>query len=484
MDEKLNYQRILIAVSLIILGMAMPALLSASDLNIMELYRASAQKNDSGLLLLAAGYLVILNTLRAVPHYAGAFVLGEELKTHSSWSDLVGLMAPFIIIPLVYIFVWLIYPLEYDFGGPAILSIVIIIAIYFFTRDISDISAKLVVIVIFLFSFQWLDLIPALSPFYFGRGELSMAIKELSLIMEADNILNFFGFLFWLILSLNAILISRLIINHFRRMEAIKAEKDKELKLKKMKIKRIADRADKEMRYLVHDLKTPLTTVQGLSEAINIRTSNQRIASDASRISQVADNLDKIISEISNENIRTRTSLKELIKLLKKQISGYKHKNIITISAEEDSSDSVDLKVNKMRFIRCLINLIDNSLDSLARKYDDVAREGKIVVDFSLDSTSFIIKVRDNGPGLEEELVHLINDNGSAFSADNQNKSEKNTSSASEIYDFYYQTSSLSDSLGLGLEFVRNVVQNHGGSLSVTSKKKVGTEFKIVLPVD
>jgi signal transduction histidine kinase len=65
-----------------------------------------------------------------------------------------------------------------------------------------------------------------------------------------------------------------------------------------------------------------------------------------------------------------------------------------------------------------------------------------------------------------------INDNGLGIPADICDK----------IFDPFFTTKPVGKGTGLGLSTAYEVVQRHGGSLSVSSQMGEGTEFAIVLP--
>ncbi|MFW6308483.1 MAG: sensor histidine kinase [bacterium] len=425
----------------------------------MSLIGESSVKNDGGILLLAATRLVFLNTIRAVPHYSGAFIIGEEVKDYYQQSSLVILLVPFLIIPGVYLFINLFYNINYNFGGPAFLSIFIIIFIYIATKNIEDITAKIIIITIFLFGFQWLDVMPLLTPFYFGRGELSLIVKDIGIIINAENLLNFFGFIFWFILTLSALIISRMVISHYRRIEAVKEKRNKEVILEQMRLKRIEDRADKEMRYLVHDLKTPLTTIQGLNDVIKYISSNSKVRKHTEKIDNAAGSMNNIISEIMNKDQRSFITIKKLEKMLKKQLAGEKFNCIININNQAKGK----IYVNKMRLIRAIVNLVDNSIQAVKNKYDEETDKlGKIFIDFIEKDKYLLIKVSDNGTGLEEDRVKKV--------SSNHPEGEKGENTDNQF-------------VGLGIEFVKKVLKENEGIIVADSDKGVGTTIYLYIPL-
>ena len=68
-----------VSISLIVLGLVMPALVTVHDFGIIPLIHQAILEGDSGYLLMATAKLVLLNTLRALPHYLGVFLLAELL---------------------------------------------------------------------------------------------------------------------------------------------------------------------------------------------------------------------------------------------------------------------------------------------------------------------------------------------------------------------------------------------------------------------
>jgi signal transduction histidine kinase len=69
----------------------------------------------------------------------------------------------------------------------------------------------------------------------------------------------------------------------------------------------------------------------------------------------------------------------------------------------------------------------------------------------------YILKIRDNGIGIEEKIL-------------------------SKIFDPFFTTKTTNEAAGVGLYLSREIIQNHQGDISVTSVKNEYTEFTITLP--
>ena len=98
-----------------------------------------------------------------------------------------------------------------------------------------------------------------------------------------------------------------------------------------------------------------------------------------------------------------------------------------------------------------LVNLVINAAQALEGK-------GRITIATRAVNDHFSIKVTDNGPGIEPEIL------------DN-------------IFEPFFTTKSVGKGSGLGLAISQDIVKRHKGSISVASKPGVGTAFLIQLPL-
>lgn len=95
-------------------------------------------------------------------------------------------------------------------------------------------------------------------------------------------------------------------------------------------------------------------------------------------------------------------------------------------------------------------NLILNARDAMEQG-------GQIILETSIKSDSVVIKVSDTGKGISDEDL-------------------------SKIYDPFFTTKGVGSGTGLGLTVSYGIIQEHKGSIEVSSEVGVGTTFKITLP--
>lgn len=96
-------------------------------------------------------------------------------------------------------------------------------------------------------------------------------------------------------------------------------------------------------------------------------------------------------------------------------------------------------------------NLIDNAIDAMDQG-------GTLTLRGTQEKGCIFIDVIDNGSGIDEESLNTI-------------------------FDPFYTTKSVGEGTGLGLDIVRRIVDQHGGSIQVTSRNGE-TNFSVRLPIE
>jgi signal transduction histidine kinase len=163
------------------------------------------------------------------------------------------------------------------------------------------------------------------------------------------------------------------------------------------------------------------------------------------RINESVDQLNEMISEILHENRKHSTSLKVIFESVLSQISPVIGSETIHLY---NNCEETLLEVNKIRFTRMIINIINNSLSATKHM------NGEIIINVADEGTNVRITINDNGIGIEADHLDKIKERG--FST--------------------------KGSSGLGLQYVEKVIQNHGGTMSIESVINIGTTTTIIIP--
>jgi len=233
-----------------------------------------------------------------------------------------------------------------------------------------------------------------------------------------------------------------------------------------IKQKKVAVMKTDFINNMSHEFKTPIATIGLAIDAISnkktinepdkikkytkmIREENQRMlkqVEDVLRISQ----LEKGTLDIEMDNIK----LNEVIK------SAVNH----VILMIKSRAGNIDIKLkndidavlgNKNHLINVFVNILDNAI-KYSKDYPD-------------------IKIRSNN--INDKIIITIEDKGIGMDINSQKL----------IFQKFYrvQTGDIHDikGHGLGLTYVKKIIQIHGGQINLTSKEGVGTTFELSIPL-
>lgn len=442
-----NKKNIVIGILLIIMGIAAPIFINVKNFNVYEFLINSVRNNDKSLLIIAAFRLVILNSFRGLPHYLGAFLIAEstEFMIKDKKIPYVKGLITVIIIPMVYSAINSIHNIRYDLGVPAFTVIVAIVYLEVLNYSTVSFLKKSSVIVLLLMGVQWMDIIPELSHFKFGRGETSQDIKVIASFIGASDVLTMTAIMFFIIFTVNALLVMKLISDEHKIILATEENKRVEKELGEAKIKALEARNYIELKNLVHDLKTPLTSMQALVSVIELMEKDKKILLYLERIESSIDKLSQMISEILYEDKKNLINTEELFNFILSHISPLPY--ALKVNYCNSAKESIVL-VNKIRVSRAIINALDNAYNAIDKD------SGNININVYRDNSKIYIEVKDDGIGIEEEITSKVCERG--FSTKN--------------------------STGLGLSFIESVINNHDGKIEIWSERSIGTCLKIILP--
>jgi two-component system phosphate regulon sensor histidine kinase PhoR len=232
-----------------------------------------------------------------------------------------------------------------------------------------------------------------------------------------------------------------------------------------LKQKRLSEIQKDFINNMTHEFKTPISTIAVSTEVLKdpailnqperllnytaiIEKENARLKQHVERVLQVA-RLDKEDFGLKKENADVHQLIQEAVK----NASLTLHERQGKITVDLQASDH-QLAVDKLHLTNVIQNLIDNAI-----KYC------KTIPEITIKTTNEL-----------KRLVITVEDNGIGISAENQKR----------IFQKFFRvpTGNVHDvkGFGLGLSYVKTIVDVHGGNIRVQSELGKGSAFKITLP--
>jgi signal transduction histidine kinase len=220
------------------------------------------------------------------------------------------------------------------------------------------------------------------------------------------------------------------------------------------------ERQRREMQRMVsHELKTPLSSIAGFGETIErYQLSAEELAKVASMIRGEAGRLQEMVTvfldlerlgsghwDDETESIDLGSLVEARLKILE---SAAARRNL-AITAEIQPGCST-------RGVRSLLDRVIDNLVGNAIKYADPATS--IHVGVHRDGAQSVVSVRDHGPGIAADFLEKVFDR------------------------FYRVPGSRGSGTGLGLALVQEVVDWHGGCITIDSTPGAGSTFSVSLP--
>ncbi len=217
-----------------------------------------------------------------------------------------------------------------------------------------------------------------------------------------------------------------------------------------------------------HELRTPISMMQGYSEAIvdDIAETKEEknelaqiIHEESLRMGRlVNDLLDLARMEAGHSQLQKElVEIKPYLQRIVKKFQGVATENNIRLMHEfQLTVRYVSLDPDKIEQV--FTNLIDNAI----RHTDD---HGFVRIKVKNSESELYVSIEDNGSGIpEEDLPFVFERFYKADKSRTRNKEKKGT--------------------GLGLAIAKNIVESHGGTISVKSKLQQGTTFSFRIPLD
>ena len=244
--------------------------------------------------------------------------------------------------------------------------------------------------------------------------------------------------------------------------------------------KGLVDRILNPMNYIINYSKMSNDLLGDLKENID-HNKEQIDKNDYEDTLDVLDMLTKNLTSVHQFGQNTTRILKAMEEVLRDRTGGYGDITLLPVlqqvekqfakhhAQEQEQSgirpvfdlpaDPMPLYGNPDMLCKAVTNLLDNAVYAVMKKIQkDPQFVPEISLAVSIAEGKYSLKVRDNGTGIEEKNL-------------------------GQIYDPFFTTKTTGEAAGVGLYLTREIIQNHGGDISVASVQDEYTEFIITLPM-
>lgn len=231
--------------------------------------------------------------------------------------------------------------------------------------------------------------------------------------------------------------------------------------------KKISELKTDFINNMTHELKTPVATISLATEMLKkekvrqdpekslnynniISTENKRLGSHIEKVLQIAE-LDRNSVKLNLETADFHELINETINKFKLQFEDVQAKITVSLNATKSK-----VSVDENHMSNVLSNLVDNAI-----KYRNVERQLKIDIETKNENNKLIFIITDNGIGM-------------------------NASDAKKIFTKFYRapTGNIHNvkGFGLGLSYVKTIIDELKGEVQVKSELNKYTKFTLTLP--
>ncbi|QCR24641.1 ATP-binding protein [Pontibacter sp. SGAir0037] len=242
------------------------------------------------------------------------------------------------------------------------------------------------------------------------------------------------------------------------------AQRHNALKDKNSELQRINLDLDNFVYTASHDLRSPITNIEGLIQFM------KEDLLETGCLSAETEHLLELVINSVNRFKRTIEDLTEVSKLQKdaterlseevidiQEVFQNIKEDLVYPSGRREFFVKTDFQVHQLKFSRKNFRSVLSNLLSNAVKYRSTERDCLIDVETYLEKGFVVLKVKDNGLGMEKD--HL-----------------------GKLFTMFQRFHDHVEGTGIGLFMVKRIVENAGGRIEAKSEAGVGSEFKVYFP--
>jgi len=204
--------------------------------------------------------------------------------------------------------------------------------------------------------------------------------------------------------------------------------------------------------FVAHEINTPLTNISLLSANLARAAKDPAVLEKLMKIDAQRRTAANIVSELlsltrSQDMKRIPVDVRGVVEAAIEQTGAFRMPDVRLV--QELPKDPLIAPVDPLRMQQALVNLLKNAFQATG--------SGSVTVRLQSENDHITIAVLDTGSGIDPEM-------------------------RARLFQPFVTTKPRSEGLGLGLVFVKQVVEGHDGSIQVISEPGRGSTFTITLP--
>ncbi|WP_010094358.1 sensor histidine kinase [Ornithinibacillus scapharcae] len=231
--------------------------------------------------------------------------------------------------------------------------------------------------------------------------------------------------------------------------------------------KRLEKTREEWMAGISHDLRTPLTTIQGYGNLLE-NGSYDWTKQELIEIGKTIDNKSNYMLRLIEDFTLSFQLKNDVADIIFERIEINAYMDIMMKRYEMDLTiegysihykqpeNGINLEINKRLFERMLDNLIYNAIN-----HNPIGTKIEVTAEKVKEKDQVKIMIKDNGVGMSENTLN-------------------------HLFDRYYRGTNTEERIegtGLGMSIALQIAKAHGGTIHVDSKENKGTTAIIILPI-
>ena len=221
---------------------------------------------------------------------------------------------------------------------------------------------------------------------------------------------------------------------------------------------------------------------EGLVKDVKANVEDEKEHMDEDNYEDTMDVLEMLsgnLQKVGEHGQNTSRTLKAMEEMLKDRSGGIVPMNLATLIHQDEQMlleyykdeitqyhintvfeypDTLPINGNAEQLSKTIMSMLGNAVYAIVKKAQKTSFSPELSLRATLSGKSVKVIIRDNGIGIEDTIIN-------------------------KIFDPFFTTKTTGEASGVGLYLSREIIQNHGGDISVKSAKDEYTEFTIVIPL-